>query len=157
MSNADEREISQRVWFRLVRLGARLEFAVSARLRDIGLTLPQCDMLTTLTEKEGVNQQELAKRLYITKGNISGLLDRLETAGLVERRSIEEDKRQYAVFLTRAGRASADAAIAAQRAFIDEIFEGMPISALEAFDAQLIAVRDRLREMPAEKPAVSGN
>ena len=69
--------------------------------------MPQCDVLTTLTEKEGVSQQELAERLYVTKGNISGLLDRLEAAGLVERRAIAADRRQYAIYLTEAGRAVA--------------------------------------------------
>ena len=55
-----------------------MNVAVAGRLREIGLSVPQCDVLTTLTEAEGVSQQELAKRLYVTKGNISGLLDRLD-------------------------------------------------------------------------------
>ena len=82
--NADR---SSRVWFRLIRLEARMQAAVGERLREIGVSIPQCDVLTTLTEQEGVSQQELAKRLYVTKGNISGLIDRLTEAGLVERRS----------------------------------------------------------------------
>ena len=72
--NADR---SIRVWFRLIRLEARMQAAVGERLRDIGVSIPQCDVLTTLTEREGVSQQELATRLYVTKGNISGLIDRL--------------------------------------------------------------------------------
>ena len=74
-------ELAMRVWFRLIRLEARMQVAITERLREIGLSAPQCDVLTTLTEAEGVSQQELAKRLYVTKGNISGLLDRLETDG----------------------------------------------------------------------------
>ncbi|HME85233.1 MAG TPA: MarR family transcriptional regulator, partial [Roseiarcus sp.] len=58
-----------------------MQAAVGERLRLIGISIPQCDVLTTLSEEEGVSQQELAKRLYVTKGNISGLLDRLESAG----------------------------------------------------------------------------
>ena len=98
--NADR---SSRVWFRLIRLEARMQAAVGERLRQIGVSIPQCDVLTTLTEKEGVSQQELAKRLYVTKGNISGLIDRLAEAGLVERRSIAADRRQHAIHLTEAG------------------------------------------------------
>ena len=71
-------DLAVRVWFRFIRLESRLQTAVTERLRGIGLSVPQCDVLTTLTEAEGVSQQELAKRLYVTKGNISGLLDRLE-------------------------------------------------------------------------------
>ena len=54
--------------------------------------------------EEGMSQQALAERLYVTKGNISGLIDRLVAAGLVERRPIVADKRQYALYLTAAGR-----------------------------------------------------
>ena len=65
---------SVRVWFRLIRLEARMQAAVGERLREIGVSIPQCDVLTTLTEQEGVSQQELAKRLYVTKGNILSLI-----------------------------------------------------------------------------------
>ena len=109
---------SVRVWFRLIRLEARMQAAVSERLREIGLSIPQCDVLTTLTEREGVSQQELATRLYVTKGNISGLIDRLAEAGLVERRSTANDRRQHAIYLTEAGRAIAERAIAVQRRWI---------------------------------------
>ena len=99
----ETRERAIRVWFRLMRLESRIQAAVAERLREIGLSVPQCDVLTTLTEAEGVSQQTLAERLYVTKGNISGLLDRLEGAGMVERRSILADRRQYAIYLTARG------------------------------------------------------
>ena len=95
-----------------------MQAAVGERLREIGVSIPQCDVLTTLTEQEGVSQQELAKRLYVTKGNISGLIDRLTEAGLVERRSTACDRRQHAIYLTEAGRAMAEKAIAVQRRWI---------------------------------------
>ena len=109
---------SVRVWFRLIRLEARMQAAVGERLREIGVSIPQCDVLTTLTEQEGVSQQELAKRLYVTKGNISGLIDRLAEAGLVERRSTAVDRRQHAIHLTEAGRQMAEKAIAVQHRWI---------------------------------------
>src|SRR5579863_4499794 len=112
MMNPKADDLAVRVWFRFIRLESRLQIAVSERLREIGLSVPQCDVLTTLTEAEGVSQQDLAKRLYVTKGNISGLIDRLVAAGLVERRATAADKRQHAIFLTAAGRAAAVAAIA---------------------------------------------
>src|SRR5208283_1203578 len=104
MQNRTNPERAMRVWLRLIRLEARMQAAVSDRLRAIGVSIPQCDVLTTLSEEEGVSQQELAKRLYVTKGNISGLLDRLEGAGLVERRQAASDRRQYSIHLTQAGR-----------------------------------------------------
>ena len=92
-----------RVWFRFLRLQGRIRVSMTARLKDVGLSIPQCDVLTTLSEHEGVSQQELAAHLYVTKGNISGLVDRLEGAGLVERRPIPGDRRSYSLCLTPAG------------------------------------------------------
>jgi DNA-binding MarR family transcriptional regulator len=142
---------SVRVWFRLIRLEARMQAAVGERLRAIGVSIPQCDVLTTLTEQEGLSQQELAKRLYVTKGNISGLIDRLEEAGFVERRSIACDRRQHALYLTRAGREMAEKAIAVQYRWIASTLGRMGGADLEALETQLIALRDIVREQ--EKPS----
>jgi len=138
-------ELAMRVWFRLIRLEARTQVAITERLREIGLSVPQCDVLTTLTEQEGVSQQVLARRLYVTKGNISGLLDRLETAGLVERRSTEADRRQYEIHLTPAGRIAAEKAIALQRAYIGSTFGRMDLCDLSELERLLVVVRDRIR------------
>ena len=144
---------SVRVWFRLIRLEARMQAAIGERLREIGVSIPQCDVLTTLTEKEGVSQQELAKRLYVTKGNISGLIDRLAEAGLVERRSIASDRRQRAIHLTDAGRAMAGKAIAVQRRWIAATLGRMSEPALEALETEVIALRDIVREEEASGAA----
>ncbi len=143
-------ERSVRVWFRMIRLEARMQVAVAERLRRIGVSIPQCDILTTLTEEEGVSQQELAKRLYVTKGNISGLLDRLESAGLVERREAAADRRQYSIYLTEAGRAMAEKAIAVQMKWIASTLGRMAEADLEALETRLVALRDIVREV--ERP-----
>ena len=56
-------EHAERVWFRWLRLQSRMESMVAERLKSLGLSVPQCDVLTTLTEREGISQQELAERL----------------------------------------------------------------------------------------------
>ena len=135
-----------RIWFRVIRLVARMQTAIGERLRAMGVSIPQCDVLTTLSEEEGVSQQELAKRLYVTKGNISGLLDRLEEAGFVERRSIASDRRQYAIYLTDAGRVAAERAIVVQHRWIACTLGRMSEKELESLEARLVTLRDIVRE-----------
>jgi len=146
MPEQDSQDLAVRVWFRFLRLESRLQVAVAERLREIGLSVPQCDVLTTLSEEEGVSQQELAKRLYVTKGNISGLLDRLESAGLVERRPAAADRRQHSIHLTDPGRAMAGKAIAVQHRWIASTLGRMDEADLKALELQLIALRDLVRE-----------
>src|SRR4051812_15582215 len=102
-----------RVWFRFVRLNRRVGQAIAAELKAVGLSIPQFDLVSTLTEREGLTQQELAERLYVTKGNVSGLVDRLVEAGLVERRTPAGDPRPHALHLTEGGRALARRGLAA--------------------------------------------
>jgi DNA-binding MarR family transcriptional regulator len=142
MATPKSEDPAVRVWYRCLRLETRLNMAVAERLREIGISVPQCDVLSTLTEFEGVNQQDLARRLYVTKGNISGLLDRLESAGLVERRSTAADRRQYEIYLTPLGREAAERAIAIQYELIRATFGRLPPGDLAAFENLLIAVRE---------------
>jgi DNA-binding MarR family transcriptional regulator len=144
-----------RVWFRLLRLESRINAALASRLRALGLSAPQCDILTTLTEREGVSQQELAERLYVTKGNISGLIDRLVAGGLVERRPIAGDRRTHAIYLTPAGRGRADEAIAMQRDFVAASFGRLPPEKLAAFEDVLILIRDLIRAQ-SSAPSAAG-
>lgn len=156
MPEQESQDRAVRVWFRFLRLESRLQMTVAERLRGIGLSVPQCDVLTTLTEAEGISQQELAKRLYVTKGNISGLLDRLERAGLVERRSIAADRRQYAIYLTEPGRAAAGKAIAVQHALIAATLGKLSPESLAVFEGLLIATRDLVRACGERSHAKTG-
>ncbi len=161
MADDESKDRAIRVWFRFLRLESRIQSTVAEQLRAIDLSVPQCDVLTTLTEAEGISQQELAQRLYVTKGNISGLLDRLERAGLVERRSTAADRRQYSVYLTASGSAAAERAIALQHALIAATLGRLPSEKIAEFETLLIATRDlvrayRERETAGRAPVASG-
>ena len=103
--------------------------------------------------KRGREPAGTGKRLYVTKGNISGLIDRLAEAGLVERRPTANDRRQHAIHLTDAGRAMADKAIAVQRRWIASTLGRMTEADLEALEAQLIKLRDIVREAYSQETA----
>jgi len=134
-----------RIWFRVIRLHRRAVNTVASELKAIGLSIPQFDLLSTLTEREGMSQQELAERLYVTKGNVSGLLDRMVEADLVERRSIPGDRRSNALYLTRKGRELAEKGIAAQRAYVQRTLGSLPERDLAELERIVLAWRERAR------------
>ena len=139
-----------RVWFRFMRLHQRMLMQMTARIRALGLSIPQFDLLSTLTEQEGISQSELAERLYVTKGNVSGLVDRLVQAGLVERRAIAGDRRSYAMHLTPEGRRLAEAGIAAQRDFVASTLGKLKPDDLAELDRLVLLWRDLARAVDAE-------
>ena len=69
------------------------------------LTTTQLDVLSTLarSEADGMSCTEIAEHTLITKGGLTGLLDRLEARGLVERSPSREDRRRLVVRLSRKG------------------------------------------------------
>lgn len=78
-------------------------------------------ILLTLSQYPGVSQEALRTHLCLDKGNLARLVMRLEHMGLVERRRRADDRRQYALELTDAGRRAADEARAALRLWQQEV------------------------------------
>ena len=75
----------------------------SAHVRGLGLTPPQFDVLATLGNTAGMSCRELGERTLITKGTLTGVLDRLEARRLIRRTTGEHDRRSVFVQLTPAG------------------------------------------------------
>ncbi|MBU3068295.1 MarR family transcriptional regulator [Aestuariicella sp. G3-2] len=66
----------------------------------INLSRSQWRILTHLRTQDGLTQSELAERLLIEKAPAGTLIDKLEAAGLVERRPDPNDRRANRVFIT---------------------------------------------------------
>ncbi|WP_407524669.1 MarR family winged helix-turn-helix transcriptional regulator [Methylobacterium oryzisoli] len=134
-----------RAWFRFLRLHRRVSAAIAAELKALGLSIPQFDVISTLSEQEGLTQQDLAERLYVTKGNVSGLIDRLVEAGLVERRPIPGDRRSHALHLTPAGRDLARSGMAAQSAYVTRTLGSLPPADVAELERVVMAWRAAAR------------
>jgi DNA-binding MarR family transcriptional regulator len=89
------------------------------RARLIGVTRAQWRTLTTLSRHEGINQGRLAELLEVEPITSCRMIDRLEEAGLVERRRDPGDRRAWLIFLTDKARPIIDQL----RALADELFE----------------------------------
>jgi len=68
--------------------------------RGLGLTRSQCQVLAHLARNEGIQQSALADILEVEPITLTRLLDRLEEAGLVERRPHPTDRRIRQLYLT---------------------------------------------------------
>ena len=72
-------------------------------VRQYGLTHAQFDIIATLGNTCGMSYKELGQKTLITKGTLTGVVERLEEKGLVQRERCTRDKRSYFVRLTQAG------------------------------------------------------
>jgi DNA-binding MarR family transcriptional regulator len=107
----------------LARVHSSIVHTEQGVLAEFGLTPAQFDVLARLATEPGVSQQMLADHLLVTKGNVCGLIDRLEQAGFVERRAAPDDRRMHQLHLTAAGQQTFEAAAPALEAVLDSQFD----------------------------------
>ena len=102
---------SLRLWLRLLSATTRIEDTIRQRLREqFGITLPRFDLMAQLErEPEGLSMGELSRRMMVTGGNVTAIVDQLEKEQLVQRQSLPGDRRAFRVSLTPAGRLAFDA------------------------------------------------
>ena len=116
-----------RLWLRLLTCTQLIERNIRSALREkFDSTLPRFDLMAQLERApEGLKMNELSRRLMVTGGNITGITDQLVQEGLVERLSVQGDRRAYLVRLTSAGHASFSAMAHAHEKWIAQAFDGL--------------------------------
>ena len=75
----------------------------AAHIRTLGLTPPQFDIIATLGNTPGMSLKDLGAKTLITKGTLTGVVDRLTDKKLVRRVASPSDGRSQTVQLTKRG------------------------------------------------------
>jgi DNA-binding MarR family transcriptional regulator len=114
------------------------------RVRRLGLTRAQCRVLAYLLLNEGINQSGLAELLEIEPISLVRLLDRMEEAGLVERRSDPGDRRVRCLFLTPKAQPVFDQVLALGDAYEAEICADLSPAEKRSFIELLLKVHAKL-------------
>jgi DNA-binding MarR family transcriptional regulator len=130
---------------RILRLCRFLETRREEQLAQFGLTLADFDMLATLRRRaadQPINIRELQRSLMLSSGGTTKRLDRLETAGLIERLPDPTDRRGVLIGLSTAGRTVIDEAVPAITSY-----ETTMVKAAIDSTAVRAAVEDGLRRM----------
>lgn len=91
------------VGFLLARTARSMKRALETRLSEHNITATQYVVLALLGEEDGISLSKLGHRLYFDNPTITGIVDRMERDGLVERRRIADDRRVINIFVTPKG------------------------------------------------------
>jgi len=122
-------------------------------VRKLGLTSAQFDILATLGNTPGMTCKELGKKTLITKGTLSGVLDRMEASGLVRRTASDADRRHVFVVLTPQGIRTFQHAFPAHIGHLRPAFSVLSPRELEQATELLHKLRDALREARSHRKA----
>ena len=118
---------SLRLWLRLLSCTTRIEDRIRQRLREeFDITLPRFDLMAQLERcPEGLTMGELSRRMMVTGGNITAIVDLLEVESLVPRVTPAHDRRSTRVLLTPTGRKAFDRMAQAHEQWVVELFGGL--------------------------------
>src|SRR6476660_9879276 len=96
-----------RLWLRLLTCTTLIEGTVRSRLREkFDVTLPRFDLMAQLDRApDGMTLSDVSKRMMVSNGNVTGLVERLVESGHLDRRTSETDRRVQFIRLTKLGRA----------------------------------------------------
>jgi len=100
----EAQDVALRLWIALARCYATYIKAVAAKVQEYDLTVPQFGALEALYHLGPLSLGDLADKLLVTGGNVTFVMDRLESQGLVARYRSDSDRRVVLARLTDAGR-----------------------------------------------------
>ncbi len=115
-----------RSWIAVGRACQLMQQSLTRALAHLEIKPPHLDILLNLFRREGISQQELARKLLVGRSNMSMLLPQLEKRGLIERRGDTKDKRVLRLYLTDQGRILTEQAMVIQLDLIERTLTATP-------------------------------
>lgn len=113
-----------RLWLRLLTCTNLIEGEIRSRLRErFDVTLPRFDLMAQLDRApEGMTLSDVSKRMMVSNGNVTGLVERLVESGHIDRRTSEQDRRVQFIKLTKLGRATFRKMAAEHETWVSALF-----------------------------------
>lgn len=130
--------------------------AFDERARGIGVTRPQWQVLSILARHEGINQGGLADLLDVEPITLCRMVDRLQDAGMVERRADPTDRRAWRLFLTERANGLLNELRPLALNLFDEAMSGLSTLERDALHEMLERVRTNLSRRPLTELAANG-
>ncbi|MES2989269.1 MAG: MarR family transcriptional regulator [Pseudomonadota bacterium] len=126
------------------------------RARNSGATGAQWRTLKILERKEGLNQGQLAEMLEVEPITACRMIDRLEEAGLVERRRDPADRRAWRIYLTDKARPVLADLHDVAGTMIENALQGFSPRQRDELFGSLSAIRGNLTHLQEGKEAANG-
>lgn len=128
-----------RLWLRLLTCSTLIETEIRRRLREeFDCTLPRFDLMAQLERAQhGMVLGEISKRMMVSPGNMTALVERMVESGHINRTTLPTDRRVTIIALTPFGSAEFKKMAAAHAAWISDMLAKVPASDIEPLFAGL--------------------
>lgn len=130
----------------LVRCYQAFESYSTQHIRALKLTPAQFDIIATLGNTDGMSFKDLGAKTLITKGTLTGVVDRLAARKLVRRVVCETDRRSQTVVLTRNGEALFERVFPSHLEHVGAAFARLSREEIAAAEEALVRLRDAFEQ-----------
>lgn len=125
----------------LVTTYQAFEHYSAAHVKSLGLTMTQFDVIATLGNQPPMSCKDLGNKTLVSKGTLTGVLERLEEKGYVSRGSNPEDARSQLVCLTKSGQKLFEKVFPAHMEFLGKAFSKLSATELAQLRTSLAALK----------------
>ena len=118
-------------------------------LRDkYDTTLPRFELLSALDRvPDGLSMGELSSWLMVTKGNVTGIAERLSEDGFIKRNPTPTDRRSFCVTLTPKGKKAYKEMEEQYESLLDKLFSGVSLDDSDMFTGVLAKVKEEVEDL----------
>ncbi len=138
-----------RLWLRLLDCTRLVEEEIRRALREkFDMTLPRFEVMSALNRvPEGLTMSELSQWLMVTKGNVTGIAERLSEDGYIRRRPTPTDRRSFCVTLTPGGAQLVERMEAEYERILELAFAGLEREDDDNLMGILTRIKDRIEAL----------
>jgi DNA-binding MarR family transcriptional regulator len=146
LEQTPRRKRALRVWLGLLTSSQLIEKRLRERFRiEFNTTLPRFDVMAALARvPKGQTMGDVSRWLLVSSGNITGIVSRLESDGLIVRSLCANDRRAHLVKLSSKGQAEFDRLSLRHEQWIKELLCGINRQEMATLDELLKKVKESL-------------
>ena len=143
-----------RLWLRIVSCTQMVEQEIRTMLREkFDMTLPRFELLSALDRvPDGLTMGELSRWLMVSKGNVTGIAERLSEDGFIRREPTPTDRRSFVVTLTGKGRKTYKKMELEYEELLDKLFNDLTLDDSDMFAGMLAKIKESVEEIRGQHP-----
>ena len=143
-----------RLWLRIVSCTQMVEQEIRTMLREkFDMTLPRFELLSALDRvADGLTMGELSRWLMVSKGNVTGIAERLSEDGFIVREPTPTDRRSFVVTLTEKGRKAYKEMELEYEQLLEKLFDDLSPDDSDMFTGMLAKIKESVEELGRQDP-----
>lgn len=148
---------SLRLWMNMVACSKLIEARIRRNFEsEYETTLPRFDVLATLDHAynmgvAGLTMGELSKRLLVSNGNVTGIVERLHNEGYLSKTKQESDGRRHIVTLSKKGKKYFDTLAQAHEKWVDDILASLDEKQMAHLIEPLVQLKKNITQTNGQK------